>query len=101
MGIFLDVLPACRKNCPGPIKQGHLHLQVIPVNELDYLVNPLPSDTSHSGLVGPDPKCLMHAIILMWDGDVFPSLARSQNTMADGSVSTAVQSLSGVGTIGT
>uniref|UniRef100_A0A3N7E7K7 Uncharacterized protein n=1 Tax=Populus trichocarpa TaxID=3694 RepID=A0A3N7E7K7_POPTR len=39
------VLPACRKNCPGPIKQGHLHLQVIPVNELDYLVNPLPSDT--------------------------------------------------------
>ncbi|KAJ6961825.1 hypothetical protein NC652_000701 [Populus alba x Populus x berolinensis] len=29
MGIFLDVLPACRKNCPGPIKQGHLHLQIV------------------------------------------------------------------------
>ena len=76
MGIFLDVLPASRKNYPGPIEQGHLHLQVIPVNELDYLVNPPPSDTWHSGLVGPDPKCLMHAMILMWDGDVFSSLAR-------------------------
>ncbi|KAJ6944065.1 hypothetical protein NC652_009478 [Populus alba x Populus x berolinensis] len=42
MGVSLVVLPRCSENCLAtPIKQAHLHLRTIPVNELDHLVHAL------------------------------------------------------------